>query len=57
MEPDDWRTGPRIARNTNYAWNRRIIYDDEDNVPMMDDLIDWMERSEEPYEQPEKPSI
>lgn len=38
MEPDDWRVGPMIGRNTNpVTWPSRVVYDDEDNAPMNDD--------------------
>ena len=53
---DDWRCGPNIGRNTHTKWFRAPIYDDEDNAPMTDDLIDWMER-EEPHEQHEEPRV
>ena len=55
MTKDDWRCGPNIGRNTNTPWFRGV-YDDEDNGPMNEDMLQLMERKEKADEQ-EKPGV
>ena len=55
MQHNDWRTGPEIAKNTNTPWACRLVYDDEDNGPMTEEMAARPWRQEEQHE--EKPGI